>query len=97
MNNLARDFCDKKELGVEYNLNKFVPPTSLKFWIFIKSSNGFYSFGNTVSLADVCLIPQVYNAIRFGVDMDMFPKIFSVYNHCLEKDSCKKSHVKREK
>ncbi|MBC61471.1 MAG: maleylacetoacetate isomerase [Zetaproteobacteria bacterium] len=58
----------------------------------IKSSNGFYSFGNTVSLADVCLIPQVYNAIRFGVDMDMFPKIFSVYNHCLEKDSCKKSH-----
>ena len=29
---------------------------------------------------------------KFGVDMDMFPKIFSVYNHCLEKDSCKKSH-----
>lgn len=36
---------------------------------------GPYCFGNEVTLADVFLVPQVYNANRFKVDMSKFPKI----------------------
>lgn len=34
-----------------------------------------YSYGNSVTIADVCLMPQLYNAERWGVDLDQFPKI----------------------
>ncbi|MFK0571372.1 maleylacetoacetate isomerase [Endozoicomonas sp.] len=34
------------------------------------------------SIADICLIPQVFNALRFKVDMSDFPKIATIYKHC---------------
>lgn len=39
---------------------------------------GTYSVGQGVTLADVCLLPAVWNARRFGVDMDQFPVIKKV-------------------
>jgi maleylacetoacetate isomerase len=36
---------------------------------------GEFSFGNSLTLADLCLAPQVYNAERFGVDLHEFPTI----------------------
>jgi maleylacetoacetate isomerase len=41
-----------------------------------------YCFGDHVTLADVYLIPQVYNALRFEVDMAAFPQIMNVYQNC---------------
>tara|TARA_R110002072_G_scaffold5865_4_gene36239 strand:- start:2686 stop:3342 length:657 start_codon:yes stop_codon:yes gene_type:complete len=37
--------------------------------------DGPFLCGATVSLADVYLVPQVYNARRFGVDMDAYPRL----------------------
>ncbi|MGN6571855.1 MAG: maleylacetoacetate isomerase, partial [Pseudolabrys sp.] len=37
-----------------------------------------YACGAHVNLADVCLIPQVYNARRLKVPLDQFPKIVAV-------------------
>lgn len=46
-----------------------------------------YSFGEQVTLADVYLIPQVYNALRFEVDMSLFPKIMNAYQNCNQLDA----------
>jgi maleylacetoacetate isomerase len=43
-----------------------------------------YSFGSTVTLADICLVPQVANARRFKVPLDRFPKIAAVDEACRE-------------
>jgi maleylpyruvate isomerase len=43
---------------------------------------GPYAFGSRVTLADICLIPQVYNARRFKVPLDRFPKILGVEAAC---------------
>ncbi len=43
-----------------------------------------YAFGAQVSLADVCLVPQVFNARRFKVPLDDFPKIVGVEAACLK-------------
>lgn len=40
-------------------------------------------FGAEVSLADVCLIPQVYNAKRFNFSMQAYPLISEINNYCL--------------
>ncbi len=48
----------------------------------LHDSNGSYCFNDTPTLADCCLIPQVYNAKRFDIDLTAFPKIESIYTHC---------------
>lgn len=40
-------------------------------------------YGNEVSMADICLIPQVYNANRFGFTMSNYPIINEINAHCL--------------
>ena len=52
---------------------------------------GPFCFGQHISLADVCLIPQVYNAHRFACDMSAFPKISRVNNACLNLEAFKKA------
>lgn len=46
-------------------------------------STGDFCEGETPTLADCCLIPQVYNARRFGVDMRPFPTIARIDAACL--------------
>ncbi|WP_282091913.1 maleylacetoacetate isomerase [Epibacterium ulvae] len=46
--------------------------------------NGTYSYGESVTLADICLMPQIYNANRWDVDLGPMPKIRSVVSQ-LEK------------
>ncbi|KAG7170260.1 probable maleylacetoacetate isomerase 2 isoform X2 [Homarus americanus] len=41
---------------------------------------GKYSVGDEVTLADCCLVPQVYNANRFKVEMAQFPTIVRVHD-----------------
>ncbi len=41
-----------------------------------------YSFGSAVTLADVCLVPQVYNARRLKVPLDRFPRIVAADAAC---------------
>jgi len=45
---------------------------------------GPYAHGAHVTLADICLIPQVFNARRLKVPLDAFPKIVAVEQACLK-------------
>ena len=46
-------------------------------------STGTYCEGDMPTMADCCLVPQVYNARRFGVDMAEFPTIARISDGCL--------------
>lgn len=48
----------------------------------LAQSNGQFCFGDATTLADCCLIPQVYNAKRFNIDLSAYPKIEAIYAHC---------------
>ena len=39
---------------------------------------GPFSFGETFSMADACLIPQVYAARRVGIDLTPFPRVLRI-------------------
>jgi maleylacetoacetate isomerase len=41
----------------------------------IASEPGPFCFGNAPSMADLCLVPQLANARRFGVDVSAFPRL----------------------
>ncbi len=49
---------------------------------------GTYCFGGQLTLADLCLVPQVYNALRFGVDMTLFPITNAIASRCLLLPEC---------
>ena len=44
---------------------------------------GPYCCGSDVTIADICLVPQVYNARRLKVPLDKFPKIVAIDAACL--------------
>jgi maleylacetoacetate isomerase len=44
---------------------------------------GDFCFGNTPSLADCCLVPQIFNAQRFNCDLSGMPTLMRVNQHCL--------------
>lgn len=52
---------------------------------------GCFCLGDTPTLADVCLVPQVYNARRFGCDLDPFPTIQAIEKSCLQLPAFQKS------
>ena len=41
----------------------------------IQSEPGPFCFGEAPTMADLCLVPQLANARRFGVDLDAFPRL----------------------
>jgi maleylpyruvate isomerase len=45
---------------------------------------GPYAFGGQVTIADICLVPQVANARRFNVPLEKFSKIVAVDAACLK-------------
>ena len=44
--------------------------------------NGDFCYGNHLSFADICLIPQVYNANRFEFSLKAYPLIQSIVDAC---------------
>lgn len=48
----------------------------------IAANSGRFCFGDQATWADICLVPQVYNAERFGFDLTPYPKIRQVVAHC---------------
>jgi maleylacetoacetate isomerase len=45
---------------------------------------GSYSHGNSPTMADMCLVPQVFNAGRFKVDMKRYPTIQRIFDTCMK-------------
>lgn len=54
---------------------------ALEAWIARHSRDGRHCYGDGVTLADVFLVPQVFNARRFAVDMAAYPRLAAVSAH----------------
>lgn len=47
----------------------------------VPADGQLYCHGSQVTLADVCLVPQMYNARRFAVDLAPYPRLVSICRH----------------
>ncbi|WP_431820539.1 maleylacetoacetate isomerase [Burkholderia sp. F1] len=50
---------------------------------------GKLCFGDTPTLADICVVPQVFNANRFAIDTSRFPTIQRIHDHAMTLDAFK--------
>ncbi len=55
--------------------------SALETWAAACSADGKHLYGAAVSLADVCLVPQMYNARRFGVALAPYPRLVAIDQH----------------
>lgn len=62
----------------------------------LQTQAGRYCFDFDVTLADVCLIPQVFNAMRFHVDLTQFPLISRIYQQCLTLEAFQKAQPQNQ-
>jgi len=56
---------------------------ALEQMIVAQTQRGKFCFGNTPTLADICLVPQLGNARRYGCDLSKYPAILQIEKHCM--------------
>jgi maleylacetoacetate isomerase len=57
---------------------------ALEEWLGRDPSRGRFCHGDSPGMADVCLVPQVFNARRFSVDLNPYPRIVAIDAACRE-------------
>ncbi|QWD90567.1 maleylacetoacetate isomerase [Polynucleobacter sp. MWH-Braz-FAM2G] len=45
---------------------------------------GKFAYGNQPSLIEICLVPQIFNALSAKVDVSPFPTIMQIYDECMK-------------
>lgn len=77
--------------------SQFFTETGLKaFETVVSKTAGKYCCGDMITLADVCLVPALWNAEKFGVSLEPFPTICRVYAVLQDHPSFKKSHWQQQ-
>ena len=57
---------------------------------------GRFSYGDQITLADVTLVPAVWGAMRFGVEMDKLPTVKAIFENMSKEDAVIKAHWKNQ-
>jgi maleylacetoacetate isomerase len=59
-------------------------------------STGPFCEGTTPTIADCCLVPQLYNARRFGVDLSPYPTMLRIEQACMELEAFQSAKPERQ-
>jgi maleylpyruvate isomerase len=62
----------------------------------VKETAGTYCLGETVSFADICLVPQLYGARRFAVDLTPYPTLTRIEAACEKLPAFQAAHPDRQ-
>jgi maleylacetoacetate isomerase len=61
-----------------------------------KPKAGAFLYGDSPTIADLCLIPQLYNARRFNVPLDDFPTLLRVDENAAKMEAFAAAHPDRQ-
>ena len=64
--------------------------------IMAKAGAGRFLFGDEPTVADVCLVPQLYNARRFNVPLDDYPTLLRADENAARLDAFAVAHPDRQ-
>lgn len=56
---------------------------SLEQYVTREARSGAFIHGDAISMADICLVPQIFNAERFSCPMDEYPKLMAIFANCM--------------
>ena len=94
-----------QRLGREFGFDKPNQQAWSRGWIefgfealhhLVERHGATYSFGDQVTLADLTLIPQLYNARRFSVDLERFPRLLEIESALIQIPAFISAHPDRQ-
>jgi len=60
------------------------------------ASRGTYCVGDSPTIADCCLIPQIFNARRFDIDLSAYPTLLAIHRACEALPAFHAAHPSRQ-
>ncbi|MCX7143186.1 MAG: maleylacetoacetate isomerase [Proteobacteria bacterium] len=69
---------------------------SLESYLAGCGKSGKYCFRDQVTIADCCLVPQVFNAQRYECDLAPYPVIMGIFGQCMKLDAFVKAQPNRQ-
>jgi maleylpyruvate isomerase len=57
---------------------------------------GLYCHGDQPTIADCCLVPQIFNAKRYDCDLAPYPKVMQIFNQCMTLDAFDRAQPNRQ-
>jgi maleylacetoacetate isomerase len=61
--------------------------SGLESYLAREGMSGDFCYGDTVTMADICLVPQIFNARRFNCPLDAYPKLLAITDRCMTLDA----------
>ena len=58
--------------------------TSLEKQLSTDPRVGRFAFGDQPGLIDICLVPQLFNALSSKMDMSPYPRLMSIFDECMK-------------
>jgi maleylpyruvate isomerase len=88
----------KRDLGVDEQAfaRRFIHLGLTAFQAAAGELAGRFCVGSEVTLADACLVPQLYNARRFGVSLDELPLLTRIEAACMTLPAFQDAHADRQ-
>ena len=74
--------ADKRQEWYEYWIKKGF--TALEALLTQRGMSEKYCFGDQVTLADICLVPQVFNAQRFNCPLEDYPALIGIFENLMQ-------------
>jgi maleylpyruvate isomerase len=90
--NALRDDLSASEDQVQAWIARWICEGFTALEVLIGRHGGAFAFGDSPSFADCCLVPQVYSARRFEVDLRAFPAIVDVDQRAGALEAFAKAH-----
>src|SRR5690606_18860967 len=75
---------------------RWITPVFESLEAMIARHGGGWAFGDSPTLADCCLVPQVYSARRFNVPLEAFPAIRAIETRAAEHPAFVAAHPDRQ-
>lgn len=97
LNNLRVLNALRQELGVDEEhvaawIARWIHDGFAALEALVARHGGAFAFGDSPTLADCCLVPQVYSARRFGVDLGAYPRIVAIDARCAQMPAFQAAH-----
>ena len=61
--------------------------SGLEAFLASSEKSGRYCYRNQVTIADCCLVPQVFNAQRYQCDLAPYPTVMGIFEECMKLDA----------
>lgn len=91
-----RDTFGADQAAVDAWAARWIVPGFTALEILIAQHGAGWSFGDTPTLADCCLIPQIYSARRFNVPLEAFPRLLAIDDRAAAHPAFAAAHPDRQ-